>query len=184
MRVAIQGLRGSFHDEAAQKLMSGQNFELVECMSFPEVFDMVYQGRANYGVVATINNVYGPIDGVQALFDKFRPHILDGVTLHIDQYLIGHKPYNIDSLDTSSARILSQPPALSQAKTWLDAHLPEAQRIETEDTAASVKKVVQDQVDRQLAVAGKHAAELYKGVILAGPLNTQVNDTSFVLFQK
>jgi prephenate dehydratase len=38
MRVAIQGLRGSFHHQAALKLLPDADFELRECMTFREVF--------------------------------------------------------------------------------------------------------------------------------------------------
>ena len=184
MRVAIQGLRGSFHSEAAEKLLPRQHFELMECMSFREVFEAVQSGAAQYGVVATTNNVYGPIDGVQDLLDEFQPLILDQVTLHIDQYLIGHKSYALEELNTADARVLSQPPALSQAQAWIEQHIPQAKLVDTEDTAASVLRVVKQKIEGQVAVAGKHAAELYDGVIVAGPLNDQLNDTSFVLLQK
>jgi prephenate dehydratase len=184
MRVAIQGLRGSFHSEAAEKLLPGQHLELLECMSFREVFEAVQNDAVQYGVVATTNNVHGPIEGVQSLLDEFEPHILNQTTLHIDQYLIGHKTYTLNELNTAGTHVLSQLPALSQAQPWLEQHIPEAKLVETEDTAASVRQVVHEKTEGQVAVAGKHAAELCNGVILAGPLNDQLNDTSFVLFQK
>lgn len=153
-------------------------------MSFREVFEAVLHGEADYGVAATTNNVHGPIDGVQELIDEFTPTILGETTLHIDQYLIGHKLYSLNDLAEADVRVLSQAPALSQAQAWLDQHLPHAQLVETEDTAASVRQVVQEKQDNQVAIAGKHAADLYRGIIVAGPLNDRLNDTSFILFQK
>jgi prephenate dehydratase len=82
-------------------------------------------------------------------------------------------------------RILSQAPALAQVELWLDKHLPFATREETQDTAESVLHVMNQDNPHVLAVASKHAAELYGGHIIAGPINDDPhNYTRFVLLQK
>jgi prephenate dehydratase len=128
--------------------------------------------------------VYGPIEDVEALLATQPITIIDNTALHIDQYLIGHRTYSAEELQHNHLRILSQPPALAQAADWLQRSLAGYELCETADTAASVRRVVQDGIAYQLAVGGKHAAELYGGTIAAGPLNSQQNTTEFILFKR
>jgi prephenate dehydratase len=182
--VAIQGLEGSFHHLAAQKLLT-TDIKLLPCMSFPEVFAAVDSGQAEYGVSAIENSLHGSINPVYRLLERHDLWIGGEATLHINQYLIGHAPAELSSFNNPQARVMSQAPALAQCELWLDKHLPKAERWETHDTADSVKQVVEHQNQQWLAVAGMQAAKLYGGTVIAGPINDDPhNYTRFVLLQK
>ena len=183
MKVAIQGIEGSFHSEAARKLVLKP--ELVPCATFPDVFVAVLNGQADAGVVAIENSIHGSINAVYRLLDRNNLWIAGETSLHIEQYLIGKQQLSEEELNVPETRILSQAPALAQVELWLDKHLPFAAREETQDTAESVHHVVNQDSPYLLAVASKHAAELYSGTIIAGPINDDPhNYTRFVLLQK
>ena len=59
-RVAIQGIRASFHEEAAYKYF-GENIETVECNSFKQTFEALKNRNADYVVMAIENSIAGSI---------------------------------------------------------------------------------------------------------------------------
>lgn len=183
--VAIQGIAGSFHDQAAHVLLPHTNLQLQEYTSFNDVFAAVEGGKAHYGVCAIENSLYGSINPTYRLFEQHTLWIAAETTLHIRQYLIGVAQQKVSSLNRPDVVVMSQAPALAQCESWLSTHLPQAQRRETVDTAQSVKDVVVAGVPNHLAIAGRRAAEIYGGNILAGPINDDPrNYTRFVLLQK
>jgi prephenate dehydratase len=50
-KVAIQGIKGSFHEDAAMKYFS-EEIEIVECKSFRSVCDLIDQDKVDYAVMA------------------------------------------------------------------------------------------------------------------------------------
>ena len=184
MQIAIQGARGSFHNEAALKI--DPLAQIVPKQNFSDVFRAVLRGEVEYGLCAIENNLHGPINEVYRLLERHDVWITCDVRLHIAQQLIGPTSISLDELAASpDARVLSQAPALAQVELWLDEHLPLAARVETRDTAASVEDVVELREPHSLAVASRFAAEVYGGVIVAENIQDDPhNYTRFILFQK
>lgn len=177
MKVAIQGIPGSFHHEAAIKLL-GPEIDILHCKTFQEVFESVKNRRAEHGVVAVENSLHGSINAVYRLLARGNAWVGGEVFLHIEQYLVGKPEAGL----TDVAKVISQAPALAQCELWLEANLPEAVLEETHDTAESVRTVVAQADPALAAVAGKKAAKLYGGKILAGPINDDKhNYTRFFL---
>jgi len=179
-KVAIQGIEGSFHHQAAHDLL-GDTFEVVPCDTFNEVFASVISGKTEYAVTAIENSLYGSINAVYRLLANKKIWVQGEVYLNVEQYLIGARKMPLNSVSS----VLSQAPALSQCEMWLEKKLPNASLIETHDTATSVRDVVGRAGEPLAAIAGKHAAELYGGTILAGPINDDPhNYTRFFLLNK
>lgn len=59
-RVAIQGTRASFHEEAAFKFF-GTDIETIECESFKRTCDVLKQKQADYVVMAIENSIAGSL---------------------------------------------------------------------------------------------------------------------------
>jgi prephenate dehydratase len=180
MKVAIQGIAGAFHHEAAEKLL-GKDIEIIPCHTFQQVFEAVENGTADQGVVAIENSLHGSINAVYRLLLRNKLWVCGETYLHINQYLIGTKDMPISDIK----KVISMAPALAQAELWLAENLPEAHLEEAFDTAASVQQIVSQPDESVAAIAGKHAAELYGGTILAGPINDDNhNYTRFFLLGK
>jgi prephenate dehydratase len=187
MKVAIQGLRGCFHHEAAEKVFakSSETIELVECATFPEVFESAHSGKADYGVVAVENNLFGSINPVYGLLEKYDLWIAGDTTLHINQYLIAHAPGTLEDLQKGPSEVTSQVMAIAQCDQWLSKNLPQAVRHEMNDTTASVDYVVSKRDPQSVAIAGKKAANTRGGHIIAGPINDDSNNyTRFFILQR
>ena len=59
-RIAIQGIAGSFHEDAAQKYFDEQ-IEVVECKSFTKVCELMDTDRVEFAVMAIENSIAGSI---------------------------------------------------------------------------------------------------------------------------
>lgn len=183
MKIAIQGTLGSFHEEATRNLFPDEvSTKIMPCTTFEDVFSAVKSGTAEKGVVAIENNIFGSINTIYRLFNRYEVWIEAETTVHIQQYLIAAKKTSLENIQKSACTILSQAPALAQCELWLTEHTPQAIRQETSDTAASVQTIVSKQNPSLLAVASKRAADLCGAYIVAGPINDDPhNYTRFVL---
>lgn len=182
-KVAIQGIKGSFHDQAAGILLPST--EVYECMTFQDVFDAVLRGETEYGIVAIENSIHGSINPVYRLLERHNVWVIGETTLTVDQYLIGPKEVSVAELNVPEAEVRTMFPAFAQCELWLMEHLPLTQRIELYDTAFSVQTVVDEGNPLHVAIAGKHAAAVYGGKILVGPINDDPhNYTRFILLTK
>jgi prephenate dehydratase len=182
-KVAIQGVRGSFHDEAAEILVPSS--DRLECVTFQDVFDAVINDEVEYGVVAIENSIHGSISHVYRLLDRNDLWVAGETTLDIEQYLIGPKKVEVSELNNVEAEVRTMFPAFAQCELWLEEYLPLAKRVELYDTAFSVQSVVDEGEEQYVAIAGKHAAKVYGGELIAGPINDhKYNQTRFILLTK
>lgn len=187
IRVAIQGDRGSFHDAAARLLLPAHDqLDIICCDNFHQVFAHVADGTADYGVSAVENSLHGSINEVYRLLGRHDAYIAKDVRMQIHMQLIANKSQSLSDLQAiEDLQVLSQGPALSQVELWLDEHLPNATRIETHDTAASVAAVMDEFDAHKVAVAGEAAAREYGGAIVARDIEDDPhNYTRFVLLRR
>ena len=186
MKIAIQGIKGSFHHQAAQKIIGSDDFELVECKNFRQVFDAVKNNLSDFGLVAIENNLHGSINDVYRLLQEHNVWISKDHRMHISQNLISHVPQKLEDLqDEVSVKAISHPVALAQVEHWLDKNLPNATRQEYADTAASVKYICQKEDPLLLAVASSFASDTYGANIIAKDIqDDQSNYTRFILISR
>ncbi len=186
--MAIQGERGSFHHEAALLLMGKErgSVELVCCETFTELFRALTDGKVDKAVCAIENNLHGSINEVYRLLGRHDVFIARDVRMQIHQNLIACQDVSLEELQAADdVTVSSQAPALAQVELWLDKHIPNATRVETHDTAASVAKVVQQADPHNLAIAGKAAAAEYGGVVVYENIEDDPqNYTRFVLLER
>lgn len=178
--IAIQGQEGSFHQVAAQKLVPGKN-RIFFCETFDDVFEKVFDGTADYGVVATQNTLHGTITETAKLFEQYSPKQLGSLWLQIRHCLISVPGADINKI----TGVYSQHMAFSQCQVFLNAKLPTAKQINYHDTAAAVAYVAESHDPHKAAVASEAAAKVHGLQILASDIqDVSHNQTQFVLFQK
>ena len=175
-RVAFQGERGAFSEEAAIKLL-GAEIELVPQRTFAALFDSLRDGIADYLVAPVENSIAGI---VQASVSRIRASslvILNELELQIDQHLIGCRGAAFEIVET----VHSHPMALAQCTRFFECH-PRIKQVVADDTAGSVAEIVKKNDPKLAAIAGRHAAEIYGGeIILESIQDYPKNHTRFVL---
>ena len=154
--VAIQGIRGSFHDIAAHRYFDGQDIELVCCDTFERVFDKMRSGGARYALVAIENTIAG------SLLHNYELLLESGLTV-VGEYKL-HIEHSIMCLPDDSWSTLSEvnshPVALMQCYHFLKKH-PELKVVETDDTAGAARDISEKRMAGHAAICHKDAAELY-----------------------
>jgi len=175
-RVAFQGERGAFSEEAAIQLL-GDRIHLVPRPTFESLFAAIDEDAADYLLAPVENSLAGSVHRSYDLLLESSLHISGEVIIPIRHFLIGCSGSSLDTIET----VESHPVALAQCERFFAEH-PQFQRIATEDTAGSVAHVVGQGDRTRAAIAGLRAAKLYGGVVLSENLEDHVeNYTRFVL---
>ena len=175
-RVAFQGERGAFSEEAAVKLL-GEDIQVVPRPTFEALFSALDDGVADCILAPIENSLAGSVHRSYDLLLESRLRIMAEVVIPIAHNLIGPPGATLEGITSAE----SHPVALAQCERFFSAH-PGLKRIATEDTAGSVREVVRAADPRRAAIAGRRAAEIYGGAILCEHLEDhQENYTRFLL---
>ncbi|MET0622194.1 MAG: prephenate dehydratase [Pyrinomonadaceae bacterium] len=175
-RVAFQGERGAFSEEAAVKLV-GPDAALVPRPTFESLFAAVGQGAADLALAPVENTLAGSVHRVYDLLLDSPLHVTAEVVIPIRHYLIGCP----GATEAEVRTVESHPVALAQCERFF-ASRPDIRRTAAEDTAGSVAEVIRRGDPTRAAVAGRRAAEIYGGQILRAGLEDHAeNYTRFLL---
>src|SRR5690606_28478842 len=85
--IAIQGIRASFHDEAARAYF-GENINTVECMTFKRMFEEMKHEKADYIVMAIENSIAGSLLPNYSLLQDYNFPIIGEIFLPIQLHLL------------------------------------------------------------------------------------------------
>jgi len=175
-RVAFQGERGAFSEEAAIKLL-GDEVSLVPLPHFEAAFSAIAQQEADYVLAPIENSLAGPVQRSLDLLVESDLIIAGEVIIRVEHNLIGAPGSTFDDV----AIVESHPVALAQCESFFSSR-PSLKRIATDDTAGSVREIVQAGDRKRAAIASKRAAQIYGGQILRTNLEDDPeNYTRFVL---
>lgn len=178
-RISIQGYRGSFHDIVTREKFANDS-EVIERGAFYEVFEDVKSGRADFGVIAIENSIGGSILENFDLLLKNDLKIVGEMYLRIVHNLIVLPGVKIDDVK----EVYSHPTALMQCLDFLYKH-PEMRRIDSSDTAGSVRMIKEKGLRNAAAIASSLAAEIHQMEILAGGIETDKNNyTRFLIISR
>jgi prephenate dehydratase len=178
-KIAIQGIKGSFHHQVAQEYF-GEDVVVDECLSFEELVDSLMSGKSDQAVMAIENSIAGPIIPNYALIDKNNLHIIGEHYLRIHQNLMALRGQTIEDI----AEVHSHPMALLQCMDFLKQY-PHIKIVEDKDTAETARRIQEKQIKGIAAIASKTASEMYDLEILAPEIQTIKNNmTRFVIIKK
>src|SRR3984957_15195827 len=178
VKIAIQGERGSFSHEAAEKMIPGCT--IISCARSAEVFDRVEKGSAAAAVIPIENSLAGTVAEHADLLVARDVFIQGEFRLRIVHNVIAAPGGKLSAL----RRAFSHPVALDQCRDFFRPP-PQVEPVPFYDTAGSVKHVVAEHFPDAAGIAGHHAAREYSGKILqAGIEDDKRNFTRFLLLRK
>lgn len=179
MKIAIQGIKGSFHHIVANKYF-GEDIELAECMSFTEIPSLLNEGKVDSAVMAIENSIAGAILPNYVLIDEFDLSIEGEVYVNIHHHLMALKGQGLDDIK----EVWSHPMALLQCRKFFR-NRPDLKLIEEKDTAEVAKRIQNKKIKGVAAVASKMAAEMYDLQVLKDDIQTiKNNSTRFFILKK
>src|SRR5580700_10468029 len=175
-RVAFQGEPGAFSEAAAVQLL-GDAISTVPGATFDAACRAIDEGAADALLAPVENTLAGSVVRVYDLLLQSRLAIVAETILPIEHHLIACPGATLQGIRS----VASHPMALAQCERFFSTH-PDLKRVPAEDTAGSVREVLSRGDKSCAAIAGRRAAEHYRGVILAeGIQDNAENFTRFVL---
>ena len=177
-RIAIQGIKASFHEEAAFKFF-GNDIQTVECKSFKQTCEILEAKEADYVVMAIENSIAGSLLPNYTLIREYNFAVVGEVYLPIQLHLMALPGVKLEDVKF----VTSHPIAIRQCIDFFD-ELPHLTIVESSDTAACAKKIRDEQLTDTVAVANSLAAELYGLNILERRIESnKKNYTRFLILQ-
>ena len=173
MRVAFQGERGAYSEEAAAALYG--DVEVVPCAALREVFDAVASAQADRAVVPVENSQAGSINETYDLLLSHRLYITGELDLRIRHCLLALPGQALEAIRV----VHSHPQALAQCEEFL--RLRKIEAVAAYDTAGSAKMVASQRLSGVGAIAGRRAGQIYHLAVLAEGIETNpFNYTKFL----
>lgn len=177
-RVAIQGIKASFHEEAAFKFF-GKNIQTIECNSFKQTCESLEAKKADYVVMAIENSIAGSLLPNYTLIREYNFAVVGEVYLPIQLHLMALPGVKLEDVKF----VTSHPIAIRQCIDFFD-EFPHLTIVESSDTAACAKKIRDEQLTDTVAVANSLAAELYGLNIIERRIESnKKNYTRFLILQ-
>jgi len=179
MKIAIQGILGSFHHIVATQYF-GEDIRLKECLSFIEIPELINSSAVDGAVMAIENSLAGSILPNYALIDEFDLKIQGEIHLPIHHHLMGLEGQSINDIK----EVWSHPMAILQCRKYFRNH-PNIKLVEETDTAEVAKQIQDKNLHGIAAIASKKAAEIYGLSIIENEIQTRKeNYTRFFVLKK
>ena len=170
MTVSFLGPAGTYTQAAVIKHF-GQAVKSMDVKTIADVFRVVEQGKAHFGVVPVENSTEGVITHTLDCFSTSPLKVCGEVQLPINHQLLS----NADGL-TAVEKVYAHSQALAQCRDWLERYLPEAEIITANSNAEAAVIAAKD--DRAAAIASDMAAKLYGINTLAAGIEDEKNNTT------
>ena len=176
-KIAIQGIKGSFHDIAAHQYFNNDDVELICCNTFEEIFQQMRDDYSRLGLMAIENTIAGSLLHNYELLRESGMTIIGEHKLHIE-----HSIMCLPEADWSTiTEVNSHPVALMQCRDFLSSH-PEFKVVEAEDTAGAAEMISRKHLRGHAAICHAGAAPLYGLKVLEqGIEDNKHNFTRFLL---
>lgn len=177
--VAYQGTEGAYGHEAAVRHFGVERRVVTfkPYRSFRETLEAVQRGDAHRAVVPIENSTAGSVHEVYDLLFQLNLAIVGEEILEVKHCLLGLPGTSLDDVQ----RVLSHAQALAQCSEFLAEH-PRLEPVTAANTALAAKRVAEDGLREQAAIASMDAGDRFGLVVLARDIaNQAVNLTRFVV---
>ena len=173
-RVAFQGDRGAFGEEAVRRLWPAA-VEPVACPAWDDVARAVATGAADAAVLPIENTLAGRVAASTDALIAGELHVIGETVLAIHQCLLGVA----GATPSAITRVDSHPVALAQCAAFLRRH-PHLEGRAATNTAVAAREVAAAGDPARAAIAGRAAADAYGLVVLAADIEDRHdNQTRF-----
>lgn len=177
-KAAFLGEIGSYSHKACTQYF-GEHVHPMPVNAFREIYEAVFEGRADFGVIPLENSLAGSVHENYDLLLEYDLRIVGEIMLRIEHSLVGHPGARIDDI----RRVYSHPQVFQQCRQYVDRH--EWEQVTVSDTARAVRQIRERGDRSEAALAGKEAARIYEMEILEeGVESNPRNYTRFVVIAR
>lgn len=179
IRIAIQGIEGSYSSLAARKFFADNESQIVFISknTFEEVVRATEKGEADYAMLPVENTTSGGINEVYDLLMHTTLSIVGEEKFQVKHCLIANKEVPLSKIKT----IYAHYQAAAQCSKFLET-LPNCKVEHFTDTAMSVEKIRDEGSSTIAAIASEEAAAMFNvKIIRQGIANQKDNFTRFLI---
>jgi len=178
MQIAIQGVKGAFHEVAARNYF-GNDIDILPKLHFSDLAESVENGECDFGIMAVENTISGTIHANLNLIREHKLVVCGEEYLRIRQNLVAKRGTKIEDLHEVRSHYM----AINQSRIFFKQH-PNVQLVESVDTALSMREISENNLDHVGAIGSLLAAEYYDLDVLAESIETNhKNYTRFLILR-
>lgn len=176
-QIAIQGIRGSFHDIAAHQYFPNDKIDLICCDTFEQLFREIRSDYSRLGLMAIENTIAGSLLHNYELLRESGMTIIGEHKLHIEHSFLCLPEDDWDTI----TEVNSHPVALAQCRQFLENH-KNLKVVEVDDTAGAAELISRKKLRGHAAICHVGAAPLYGMKVLEqGIEDNKHNYTRFLI---
>ncbi len=179
-KVAIQGIAGSFHEDAARRYFNDE-IDVVECKTFRNICEKIDADEVDFSVMAIENSIAGSLLNNYGLIRDYHLRIIGEIYIHIQMNLMalpGVKKGDIKE-------IYSHPVSFMQCNEYVEQNFPGVETKELGDNARVAKLIADEKRTYAAAISNIRSSELYGLNILESGIETnKKNYTRFLILAK
>lgn len=177
--VVYQGVPGAYSHQAMINYF-GEEVNNFNVHTFREAMQCIQDEKADYAVLPIENSTAGIVNDVYDLLVEYDNYIVDQTDVLVKHALLGLNDAEMDDIKV----VYSHPQGLMQCQQFLEEH-KEWQQIAQANTAGSAKKVLDEKLKSQAAIASVEAARIYGLKVLQENINyNNTNTTRFIIVSK
>ncbi|MDE2260491.1 MAG: prephenate dehydratase [Betaproteobacteria bacterium] len=170
--VACLGPSGTYSEAAAVRQF-GHAATTLSCATLDDVFRVTETGKADFAVVPVENSTEGAVGHALDLMIETPLKVCGEIQLRIRHQLLA-EPGVTELKDI--ARVFSHSQSLGQCQHWLNAYLPQAERLAVSSNAEAARLAAQQ--PGSAAIAGELAGERYGLSVLYANIEDEATNTT------
>jgi len=175
-RVVFQGADGAY-SQAAMDQYFGDKVSSFHVDTFRDAMSAIEEGSADFAVLPIENSSAGIVSEIYDLLVEFENYIIGEQIIKIEHCLLGLPGAKKEEIKT----VYSHPQSLMQCEKYLTGN-EDWKQISMLNNAFAAKKVSEDGIASQAAIAGEYAGRIYGLQVLDKGVNdSNTNSTRFII---
>ena len=175
-RIVFQGTEGAYTQLALKQYFGEDAGNSYHVETWRDAMEAIASGDADYAVLPIENSTAGSVNDMYDLLVEFENYIVGEQILKIEHCLLGVPGTKISDIQT----VYSHPQSLMQSSRFLGGH--SWQQISMPNNAFAARKVAEDRLKTQAAIASEYAGKVYGLEVLQKPVNNVSNNsTRFII---
>jgi len=175
-RVVFQGADGAY-SQAAMDQYFGDKVSSFHVDTFRDAMSAIEEGSADFAVLPIENSSAGIVSEIYDLLVEFENYIIGEQIIKIEHCLLGLPGATKEEIKT----VYSHPQSLMQCEKYLTGN-EDWKQISMLNNAFAAKKISEDGIVSQAAIAGEYAGRIYGLQVLEKGVNdSNTNSTRFII---
>lgn len=176
-KVVFQGVEGAYSYAAMREYFGGDEITSFHVKTWRDAMDAIVAEKADYAVLPIENSTAGTVADIYDLLAEYQLFIVGEQFLRIKHVLLGVP----GASKSDVTKVYSHPQALAQCSPYLRQH-PQWESFEAVNTAGSAKKVAEEGLVCQAAIASREAGRLFGLEVLDENIcSNGENSTRFII---